>query len=127
VRLGDVELWAWCSALEAPEPQALAALTQVVPTAGIRVAAGRPYPEVDGFRRSHCEARDAARVASLAGERAAGVTLYDAVALVSLLSVDLERARAFVRTELGKLAAPQPAMARLRETLLVLLEEGMSN
>jgi DNA-binding PucR family transcriptional regulator len=55
------------------------------------------------------------------------VTLYDDVEVVSLLSEDLERARAFIRHELGELAGSQQSVARLRETMLVLLEEGMSN
>jgi DNA-binding PucR family transcriptional regulator len=82
---------------------------------------------LDGFRRSHFEARAAARVGVLAGSRAAAVTMYDDVELVSLLSGDVERARAFVQDELRGLAGPGKPVARLRETMLVLLEEGMSN
>jgi DNA-binding PucR family transcriptional regulator len=127
VRSRGSELWAWYSAIEAFRPDALAALAGLTADPGVRIAVGRPRPDLDGFRRSHDDARAAARVAVLAGDGEASLTLYDDVELASLLSADLVRARAFVRDELGQLAGPSRMMARLRDTMLVLLEEGMSN
>ena len=46
--------------------------------------------------------------------------------LISLLTADLERARVFLRSELGALAANDEPTERLRETLYVYLDEGMS-
>ena len=66
-------------------------------------------------------------MAVLAGHEAPSVTHYDDVELVSLMSADLERARAFVAYELDGLARSDRTSARLRETILVLLQEGMSN
>jgi len=126
VAAGAAELWLWCSHVEAPgKPPTVLAELPLSP--GIHVAVGRSARELDGFRQSHLEASAAARVAELAGERAKPVTSYDDVEVIALLSRDIERARAFVRNELGALADPKPSIARLRETILVLVQEGMSN
>jgi DNA-binding CsgD family transcriptional regulator len=121
---GRSELWAWFSSLERPYSEAPLDLAGI---AGVRIALGRPWMGTDGFRRSHIEARAAAAVAVLAGENAPGITHYDDVEVVSLLSSDLDRARSFVVYELDGLAGSGRASARLRETILVLLQEGMSN
>ena len=124
---GGSELWAWYSAVGEPERDWREALAGIELPPDVRLAAGRPAPGIEGFRSSHDQALAAARVAVLAGDRAPAGTQYDDVALVSLLSADLERARDFVTRELGALAGSDLALARLRETVLVLLEEGMSN
>jgi DNA-binding PucR family transcriptional regulator len=92
-----------------------------VPPEEILVAIGRPGHGLDGFRRSHAEALEAARVAALAGGAAAAVTRYERVELVSLLASDFPRARAFVAARLGPLAAATEPAARLRETVLAFL------
>jgi PucR C-terminal helix-turn-helix domain/GGDEF-like domain len=124
---GGSELWAWFSALDKPEQDPTTALAELQQPPGVRLAAGRIHVGMEGFRSSHIEARAAARVAVLALENAPSITLYDDVELLSLLSADLDRARAFVSYELGGLAGADRGIARLRETMLVLLEEGMSN
>ena len=127
VRPGGSELWAWLSGLQPPEIDPRVRLASSDPPHEVRIAAGRLWAGIAGFRRSHAEARAAAAVAVLAGREARPVTHYDDVELVSLLSADLERARAFVGYELEGLARSDRASARLRETILVLLQEGMSN
>jgi hypothetical protein len=124
---GGSELWAWLSGLKPPEVDAWVRLASIDQPPGVRIAAGRLWTGIDGFRRSHLEARAAAAVAVQAGQTARAVTYYDDIELVSLLSADLERARAFVAYELDGLAGSDRASERLRETILVLLEEGMSN
>jgi hypothetical protein len=124
---GASQLWLWCSGLTAPDAAHAAALRGIPAIDGIRIAVGRTASDLAGFRRTHLEASAAARVALLAGPVAESVTLYDDVEVVSLLCEDLERARAFIRHELGELASSEQSVARLRETMLVLLEEGMSN
>ena len=124
---GELELWAWFSGLSEPATEPAVALGSITWPAGVRLAVGRSRPGMDGFRGSHIEARAAANVAVIAGPAAAAVTYYDDVELVSLLSVDLDRARAFVAFELDGLAGRERASVRLRETILVLLQEGMSN
>ena len=54
------------------------------------------------------------------------MTLFDEVGAVALLCADREGARAWVRRVLGALADPEPATARLRETLQVFLATGGS-
>lgn len=77
-----------------------------------------------GFRRSHAEALQAARIGSLAS--GAGVASYAKVELVSLLADDLPRARAFVAGQLGSLASTAEPAQRLRETVLAYLSSGGS-
>jgi hypothetical protein len=106
------------------EPVGLEAVEGYEPPDGIRVAIGAPGQGVAGFRRSHAEAVQAARVAALGSGPA--VTSYPRVELVSLLAGDLPRARRFVVAQLGPLASPAEPAARLRETVLAFLVAGGS-
>jgi DNA-binding PucR family transcriptional regulator len=124
---GASELWVWCSDLAPHSVDAAGVLSELPSASGVRIAVGRAADNLAGFKQTHIEAAAAARIAVLAGEKAPPVTLYDDVEVVSLLSQDLERARELVRHELGDLAKAEQPAARLRETMLVLLEEGMSN
>jgi DNA-binding PucR family transcriptional regulator len=93
---------------------------------GIRVAVGEPARGLAGFRWTHFEARNARRVATL-GQRATGsVTRYGLVSLQALASADIDQARAFVRRELGALAADDDTSRRLAATLRVYLDEHAS-
>ncbi len=96
-------------------------------TGRVRLAVGEPGAGIDGFRRSHREASEARRVASLAGASAGSVTRYSDVALQALASSDLDQARRFVRARLGALLDPEQASARLTETLAAFLDEGGSS
>ena len=88
---------------------------------GTWLAVGTPGPGLDGFRRSHAEAREARRVARMTA-RPPGCVHYDAVAVIALLTQDEAQARRFAERTLGPLAQPDPAMRRLAETLRVTLE-----
>jgi hypothetical protein len=124
VATGAATVDVWSGALRAPSP--LTGLDAYVPPEGILVAVGTPGHGIDGFRRSHAEALQAARVAALARGAAAAVTRYERVVLVSLLAIDFPRARAFVATRLGPLAAPEEPAERLRDTVLAFLVAGGS-
>jgi DNA-binding PucR family transcriptional regulator len=93
---------------------------------GAWVAFGSTASGVDGFRRSHAEALLARRVARLTGRTAGTVTRYDDVALLALLTEDLDHARRFVARELGALAGGDEPTRRLVATLRVYFEEGAS-
>jgi DNA-binding PucR family transcriptional regulator len=124
VTSGVASLDVWCGSHEEP---ATDALERYEPPPGTRVAYGTPAYGLAGFRRSHLEAQQAARIASLATAVAPAVTSYRRVELVSLLASDLPRARAFVAAQLGPLAfSTQPAQ-RLRETVLAFLTAGGSS
>ncbi|MEX2196626.1 MAG: helix-turn-helix domain-containing protein [Thermoleophilaceae bacterium] len=92
------------------------------PAGAAAVALGTPGSGIEGFRASHHEAMEARRVARLVG-RTDQVVRYEDVALLALLTTDLEQARAFAARRLGPLAAGDEAARRLADTLLTVLEE----
>ncbi len=118
---GAASLDVWTGAYEPVDTRALA---RYEPPDGVRVAFGKPARGLDGFRRSHQEAVQAARVATLGGSAGGAVVDYAQVELVSLLACDLPRAREFVASRLGPLGAPGEPTERLRETLRVFLAMG---
>jgi DNA-binding PucR family transcriptional regulator len=121
---GVASLDVWCGSFASPDAGLLAQLDAFTPPAGVRVAVGSPGEGIGGFRRSHTEAVQTARIAALAG---GAVTTYARVELVTLLASDLPRARAFVASRLGPLAAPTEPVARLRDTVLAFLKAGGSS
>lgn len=86
------------------------------------VAVGSPHPGPAGFRRSHDEARRARRVAEMSKRATASITRFADVALVDVISRDLEAARSFVADELGDLASNDPRKADERAALLAVLD-----
>ncbi len=111
----------WCGSFDMPKTDGLELYE---PPTGVIVAFGRPGEGIAGFRASHAEALQAARIASLTG--VAAVTNYAKVELVSLLAGDLTRARAFVAGQLGPLASTAEPAERLRDTVLAYLASGGS-
>ncbi|OBI53177.1 CdaR family transcriptional regulator [Mycobacterium sp. E787] len=93
---------------------------------GVQVSIGEPGHGLKGFRRSHIQAENARRVASLVGKRAAPLTRYRDVAVAALASCDAEHAALFVQRVLGPLAADDEATYRVASTLLVYLQENRS-
>ncbi|XAY04654.1 hypothetical protein DSM112329_01489 [Paraconexibacter sp. AEG42_29] len=100
---------------------AVGALVEPGPAVGI----GHRNPGPAGFRVSHREATDALRMGAV--RSASGVTWHADVALVATLSADPDRARAFVRRELGPLGDEGKQATRLRDTVLVFLGTGESH
>jgi hypothetical protein len=86
------------------------------------VALGSPAAGREGFRASHVEAMEARRVARLVG-LSTGAVRYEEVALLALLTKDMDQARSFARRTLGPLAGDDDSSRRLADTLLVTLEE----
>jgi DNA-binding PucR family transcriptional regulator len=127
VRAGVASFDVWCGSYELPDPEPSAALEAFDAPEGIRVAIGTSGHGLEGFRRSHDEAVQAAHVASLARGTVGPVTSYKRVELVSLLASDLPRARTFVASRLGRLAGPGEPAARLRDTVLAFLAAGGSS
>ncbi|MDN5717019.1 MAG: helix-turn-helix domain-containing protein [Janibacter sp.] len=91
----------------------------------IRATLGTPSDGVDGFRATLREARSAQAVATVPDAPAEPVTSYSqpGVRAASLLVSDLRQARRFVEATLGELAAPTARCARLRTTMLTLIED----
>lgn len=92
---------------------------------GVVASVSEPLTGLAGFRESFEQAADVQRVREAWGPAAAPrVLCHPDVALEILLMRDPERARRFVRTELGPLADATPEAARLRETLEVSFRLG---
>jgi len=107
--------WAWIPGDEVPELPA--------PPNGVWVACGAPGSGVRGFSASHREALEARRIVELSCKGSGSVTSFRDVELAAMATVDLPRAREFVKRELGELAAPTIPARRLRETVRAVFEE----
>jgi DNA-binding PucR family transcriptional regulator len=122
-------VWAW---LPMPDSKpvdcadVLARLLSGAATSSVRAAVGDPGVSVEGFSRTHRHASVAQAVAATAGDAAAQVTPYMAVAAVSFLCQDFDRARDWVRDTLGRLAVDDEAHARLRDSVSAFLDTGGS-
>lgn len=120
--------WAWFArgtnqhAVDMAMVRALAAKTPG------RIALGLPQHGVEGFRRTHVQALAARSLALQSkAEMDSAISFGDpGVAIVSALSRDLDATRAWVREQLGPLAANTPAAARLRHTLHTFMSTGRS-
>jgi sugar diacid utilization regulator len=93
------------------------------------IAAGKPLPGIDGFRRSHQQAQDARSVAIASGANGPRFIAADdaGLAVAALVGDNLEAASAWVAEVLGPLSSPTESDERLRETLRVFLRTGSSN
>lgn len=87
---------------------------------GVRLALGEPAPGIDGFRRSHGEARAAQRIAEIGGPRTV-VSRYGDVEVVSMLSADPTAMRTLVERELRGLLGADATSERLRATVRAVL------
>lgn len=120
--LGAQRVWAWGSRTShAPE-----ALTPETPSPpGVHLAVGTPGSGVDGFRRSHERAAQAARIGTLS-KRDVRWFCYADLDIVAMLSADMSNAREFVARELGELAGAADAIAVVRQTLKRYLDRDRS-
>lgn len=84
----------------------------------VHVALGTPGHGLAGFRASRHEAERARHAIELTEARPPSVTRYAEIALLDLLTRDLEAARAFVSAELGGLSAQTASAERARTALL---------
>lgn len=91
----------------------------------LRMAVGLPHAGLAGFQTTHREAQSARRVAQLA-ECPERITAYGDVALVSLLASDIDLARVFAASTLGRLAEDETWMGELRKTLAAHIDNGGS-
>jgi hypothetical protein len=121
VASGAARFDVWCGSYTTPSTDDL---ERYEPPPGVLVAFGTLGQGYAGFRSSHAEALQAARIGSLSGNT--GVTSYAKVELVSLLADDLVRARAFVARQLGPLASTAEPAQRLRDTVLAFMASGGS-
>jgi DNA-binding PucR family transcriptional regulator len=117
------DLWAWIGTDVAADQEILGRLSNVHLTDGVRAGVGACAHGVEGFRRTHREAADTARVARLAARRPGTITSYNAVELATFMADDIARTRRFVQDQLGPLGRDDDEHRRLRVTLMLYLEE----
>jgi DNA-binding PucR family transcriptional regulator len=122
---GPRTVWAWVATAAEPDLPSVLSGNIFRGRAGLRAAIGVPATGVGGFRTSHAEAVMAQKVAMDSGSPRPA-TVYRDVELVSFASSNPTAMRTFVTRELGELAQPGSAAARLRETLTVYLQFGSS-
>lgn len=120
--VGAQRVWAWGSRTSHP-PEAIVPVTP--PPRGVRVAIGTAGAGVEGFRRSHEQAAEAARVGALS-TREAWWFGYEDLDLVAMLSADLPAAREFVARELGGLVDNTDSVVTMRRTLKCYLDRDRS-
>ncbi len=92
------------------------------------LALGSPLPGVEGFRRSHKQAKRARDLVISAGADPVSVIATDdpGFSAAALLSDDLNESRQWVHEVLGPLSSDTDNDARMRETLRVFLRGGAS-
>lgn len=122
IEIGERVVWAWTTAkLVTDKPS-----NPVSSLPDVRVAVGSPATGPAGFAQSHRDAMVARAAADLLAAPPP-VLLYRSIALLSLLTDDVERAARFARTELGGLAGADDASQKLRDTLRVYLKQNLSH
>jgi DNA-binding PucR family transcriptional regulator len=117
--VGGRRVWAWGSRVRTGERPISPLPRRSNPD--VRVAIGITAPGLNGFRRSHEQALDAARFGMLSSS---GRLLFDFadIDLEAMLSARIDVARDFVRRELGPLAAPGEPATTVRATLKCYLD-----
>jgi sugar diacid utilization regulator len=122
--------WAWLPLGRSPRRLDSAMVGRIVRSShpDLRVALGGPAYGREGFRATHLQARQAQRLAVVAGAEAGPATDYldPGVRAASLLCADLDHTRMLVQTALGPLARDDEGAARLRDTLRAFLSAGSS-
>lgn len=113
-------VWGWLGA-QAIAPSWPKVSSELPLPADTFLALGTPAFGADGFRLSHRQALEAARVVRLTG---APVGLYDDVALQALVLRDERAARDFLRRELGPLLEGGKRVEILLETLQAYVKSG---
>ncbi|MGW9267309.1 PucR family transcriptional regulator [Gordonia terrae] len=115
IPIGLQTIWAWGSVNPthgAPPPGPLPVFD------GTNVALGQPGSGLDGFRRSHLEARAVERLINLRRHNTTGLTVaHHEVGLEALLLAHPAAAQDFVTRILGPLGDDDPRSADLRATL----------
>lgn len=121
--VGAHRVWAWGSrTARAPVPDDT---TAVAPVPGVRMSTGLAGTGVDGFRRSHQQASQAARIGAMS-TRDEWLVHYGDLDIVAMLTEDLPAAGEFVIRELGELAGPGDSVAVMRRTLKCYLDRDRS-
>jgi DNA-binding PucR family transcriptional regulator len=118
VPVGTQTLWVWLAYNAQPSLDSIATLPKVP---GVNVAIGQPGRGVEGFRRSHHQARAVDRLRLACAQPRVGLIEHRNVELQTLLLADLDAGRDFALRQLGPLAGSDPRAVELRDTLQLYL------
>ncbi|MDF3312823.1 helix-turn-helix domain-containing protein [Rhodococcus sp. T2V] len=124
VPIGATTLWVWMSVrtdefVTGPNPAANL-------PAGVTATRGMALAGVEGFRASHMQAQEAARLVRMRRKDRPRIADFADVELDVLVSRDPALAHDFVRRQLGELLEDTAQNRDLRETLLAYLDEERS-
>jgi hypothetical protein len=114
---GRSALWAWGNS-RSPLPERV----ELDENPGISVMIGVPGKGVTGFRRTHRQALEAQRATEFLRQDSDTPHYFSDLHLFTLLDADHQKIDAFVRSELRDLANAGVAIAELRATLSVYLD-----
>lgn len=119
------QVWFWVSTSVLPLPSQLSTLAERLKRFEFcRFAVGEAAKHVDGFRRSHLQAR--ALVALSEKVSIVNVPCWPEQAITALLVQNVELAEWFIQSTLGELAGANPKSESYRETLKYYLQSGNS-
>lgn len=121
--VGAATAWSWLTWPHPPSENQLESLCQR-PLKNLVVGMGEVGRGREGFAQSHQQACDAERVARLSRNVCGGVARHRDVEFAVVLCSDSGRARRFAEQRLSTLMGDDPTTERLRETLLVYLNNG---
>lgn len=128
ISVDRVTAWAWMPVPTAACANAVAVLREFAAANGQYIAAGTPLPGLDGFRRSHQQARAAHAVATASGaaDRQFTAASDTGMALAALLGNNVDAASVWIHEVLGPLGSATDGDKRLRNTLRTFLGTGSS-
>jgi len=119
--------WGWIPLGRSQDELTIESLQAVLDRAdaGLHAAVGTPAAGAPGFRITHVEASRAQQVALAAQSSARRLTAFTdpEVRTAAMLAADLDGTRRLVTKALGALAEDTDGALRLRDTLMVFLEE----
>lgn len=114
IPVGGHSLWAWAAFTPATACRDESPLPSYD---NVNIAVGQLGPGVDGFRRTHLEAKAVERLQSLSTTARTSTISHQDVDLEALLLMDAEAAKLFAARYLGPLAGSEPRIIELRSTL----------
>lgn len=119
------QVWFWVSTSVLPLPSQLSTLAERLKRFEFcRFSVGEATKHIDGFRRSHLQAR--ALVALSEKVSIGNVPCWPEQAITALLVQNVELAEWFIQSTLGELAGANPKSESYRETLKYYLQSGNS-
>lgn len=96
------------------------------PPPGIFVGSSQVHSDAEGFRVAHREAKEVEALLRMSARTLPRAVRHTDVELATLLASDLDRAKRFVRRQLGRLALNDDRTDAIRETLWLYLQSERS-